>query len=243
VVRIRGDDVTALEPIRERVEQVMDRIAHAAARSGRKASDIRLVAVGKMQPVESIGEAFEAGLTVFGENYVQEAQEKIRAYPDAEWHLVGKLQRNKVKKAVSLFSWIQTVDSLGLLAEISRRAGDAGKVLPVLVEVNLAGEDSKAGVSARDLPELVEAAPELPGIRLKGLMAIPPWTEDPEETRPYFVRLRETLAECVSRGGAATEMTELSMGMSNDFEAAIEEGATMVRVGTAIFGSRPRREA
>jgi pyridoxal phosphate enzyme (YggS family) len=155
----------------------------------------------------------------------------------------GKLQKNKVKKAVSLFSWIQTVDSLGLLAEISRRAGDAGKVVPVLVEVNLAGEDSKAGVSARELPGLIEAAAGLPGIRLKGLMAIPPWTEDPEETRPYFVRLREILAECVSRGGAAAEMTELSMGMSNDFEAAIEEGATMVRVGTAIFGSRPRRGA
>ncbi len=235
--------MTALEPVRERVEQVMDRIARAAARSGRKASDIRLVAVGKTHPVESIGDAFEAGLTVFGENYVQEAEGKIRAYPGAEWHLVGKLQKNKVKKAVSLFSWIQTVDSLGLLAEISRRAGDAGKVVPVLVEVNLAGEDSKAGVSARELPGLIEAAAGLPGIRLKGLMAIPPWTEDPEETRPYFVRLREISAECVSRGGAAAEMTELSMGMSNDFEAAIEEGATMVRVGTAIFGSRPRRGA
>jgi pyridoxal phosphate enzyme (YggS family) len=233
--------VTALESIRERVERVMDRIGRAAARSGRKASDIRLVAVGKTQPVERIGEAFEAGLTVFGENYVQEAEEKIYAYPGAEWHLVGKLQKNKVKKAVSLFSWIQTVDSPGLLAEISRRAGEAGKVLPVLVEVNLAGEDSKAGVSARELPELIEAAAELPGIRLKGLMAIPPWTEDPEETRPYFVRLRETLEGCVSRGGKAAEMTELSMGMSNDFEEAIEEGATMVRVGTAIFGSRPGR--
>ena len=235
--------MTALEPVRERVEQVMDRIARAAARSGRKASDIRLVAVGKTHPVESIGDAFEAGLTVFGENYVQEAEGKIRAYPGAEWHLVGKLQKNKVKKAVSLFSWIQTVASLGLLAEISRRAGDAGKVMPVLAEVNLAGEDSKAGVSAQELAELIEAAPGLPGICVKGLMAIPPWMEDPEETRPYFVRLREILEDCVSRGGAAAEMRELSMGMSNDFEEAIEEGATMVRVGTAIFGSRPRRGA
>jgi pyridoxal phosphate enzyme (YggS family) len=234
--------MTAREPVREHVEQVMDRIARAAARSRRKASDIRLVAVGKTHPVESIGEAFAAGITVFGENYVQEAEEKIRAYPGAEWHLVGKLQRNKVKKAVSLFSWIQTVDSLALLGEISRRAAEAGKVVPVLAEVNLAGEETKAGVSAQELALLIEAAPGLPGIRLKGLMAIPPWTEDPEESRPYFVRLRETLAECVSRGGAGLGMAELSMGMSNDFEAAIEEGATMVRVGTAIFGSRARRE-
>jgi pyridoxal phosphate enzyme (YggS family) len=234
--------MTAREPVRERVEQVMDRIARAAARSGRKASDIRLVAVGKTHPVESIGEAIAAGVTVFGENYVQEAEKKIRAYPGAEWHLVGKLQKNKVKKAVSLFSWIQTVDSVALLGEISRRAIEAGKVVPVLVEVNLAGEKTKAGVSAQELAELIEAAPELPGIRLKGLMAIPPWTEDPEEGRPYFVRLRETLAECASRGGAGVGMTELSMGMSNDFEAAVEEGATMVRVGTAIFGSRARRE-
>jgi len=233
--------MTGVESIRERAAHVLDRVAQAAAKCGRKGEGVRLVAVGKTQPVEFIGEALEAGLTVFGENYVQEAEGKIRAYPSAEWHLIGKLQRNKVKKAVSLFSWIQTVDSLGLLGEISRRAEEAGKVLPVLVEVNLAGEGSKAGVDPEELSELIEAAPGLPGIRLRGLMAIPPWTEDPEESRPYFVRLRELLAECGSRGGAGLEMTELSMGMSNDFEAAIEEGATMVRVGTAIFGSRARR--
>jgi len=233
--------VTGVESIRERAAHVLGRVAHAAARSGRKGEEIRLVAVGKTKPVELIGEAIEAGLAVFGENYVQEAEEKIRIFPQAEWHFIGKLQRNKVKKAVSLFSWIQTVDSLSLLGEISRRAGEAGKVLPVLAEVNLAGEASKAGMEPEALPGLIEAAPGLPGIRLRGLMAIPPWTEDPEETRPYFVRLRELLSECVSRGGAGPEMTELSMGMSNDFEAAIEEGATMVRVGTAIFGSRARR--
>ena len=163
------------------------------------------------KPVELIREAIEAGLAVFGENYVQEAEEKIRAFPQAEWHFIGKLQRNKVKKAVSLFSWIQTVDSLSLLEEISRRAGEAGKVLPVLAEVNLAGEESKAGLDPGALAELIEAAPGLPGISLRGLMAIPPWTEDPEESRPYFVRLRGLLAECVSRGGAGPAMTELSM--------------------------------
>jgi len=233
--------MTGLESIRDNAARVLERVAQAAERSGREAQAIRLVAVGKTQPVEFIGEALEAGLTVFGENYVQEAEGKIRTYPQAEWHLIGKLQRNKVKKAVSLFSFIQTVDSLALLAEISRRAAEAGKVLPVLVEVNLAGEGSKAGVPPEEVPGILEAAPGLPGISLKGLMAIPPWTEDPEESRPYFIRLREIFSDCVSRGGAGPKMTELSMGMSNDFEAAIEEGATMVRVGTAIFGSRARR--
>ena len=233
--------MTGVESIRERVAHVLGRVARAAERSGRKGEEIRLIAVGKTKPAELIGEAIEAGLAVFGEDYVQEAEGKISAYPQAEWHFIGKLQRNKVKKAVSLFSWIQTVDSLSLLMEISRRAGEAGKVLPVLAEVNLAGEASKAGMEPEALPGLVEAAPGLAGIRLKGLMAIPPWTDDPEETRPYFIRLRELLSECVSRGGAGAGMTELSMGMSNDFEAAIEEGATMVRVGTAIFGSRVRR--
>ena len=233
--------MTGVESIRERVAHVLGRVARAAERSGRKGEEIRLIAVGKTKPAELIGEAIEAGLAVFGENYVQEAEGKISAYPQAEWHFIGKLQRNKVKKAVSLFSWIQTVDSLSLLMEISRRAGEAGKVLPVLAEVNLAGEASKAGMEPEALSELIEASPGLPGISLRGLMAIPPWTEDPEESRPYFIRLRELLAECVSRGGAGKQMTELSMGMSNDFEVAIEEGATMVRVGTAIFGSRVRR--
>jgi pyridoxal phosphate enzyme (YggS family) len=235
--------MSAGESIRERAARVLDRVARAAARSGRKGEEIRLVAVGKTQPAWCIGEALEAGLTVFGENYVREAEEKIQAFPSAEWHLIGKLQRNKVKKAVALFSWIQTVDSLGLLLDISRRAGEAGKVVPVLLEVNLAGEGNKAGAAPEELPALIEAAPGLPGIRLRGLMAIPPWTEDPEESRPYFKRLRELFEECALRGGAGPGWTELSMGMSNDFEAAIEEGATMIRVGTAIFGSRARREA
>ena len=230
--------MSGAETIRERAAQVMEAVARAAQRSGRRPEEVRLVAAGKSQPVESVGEALQAGITVFGENYVQEAERKIRAYPQAEWHLIGKLQRNKVKKAVDLFAWIQTVDSLELLAEISRRAGEAGRVVPVLVEVNLGGEGSKAGVPPEEVSPLVDAAPGLSGIDLKGLMAIPPWTLDPEESRPYFARLRELLAGCVSRGVAGARMTELSMGMSNDYEAAIEEGATMVRVGTAIFGSR-----
>lgn len=200
-----------------------------------------MVAVSKTHPVELVAEAREAGLTVFGENYVQEAEEKVRAFPDAEWHLIGKLQANKVKKAVSLFGWIQTIDSTRLLAEISRRCVEAGKTLPVLIEVNLAGEGSKAGIPPDGIPALLSAAAGMPGVIVRGLMAIPPMTEDPEESRPHFARLREMLGRYASIGVAAGEMTELSMGMSSDFEAAIEEGATMVRVGTAIFGSRSRR--
>jgi hypothetical protein len=200
-----------------------------------------LVAVSKTHPVELVAEAREAGLTVFGENYVQEAEEKVRAFPDAEWHLIGKLQANKVKKAVSLFGWIQTIDSTRLLAEISRRCVEAGKTLPVLIEVNLAGEGSKAGIPPDGIPALLSAAAGMPGVIVRGLMAIPPMTEDPEESRPHFARLREMLGRYASIGVAAGEMTELTMGMSSDFEAAIEEGATMVRVGTAIFGSRSRR--
>lgn len=200
-----------------------------------------MIAVSKTHPVELVAEAREAGLTVFGENYVQEAEEKVRAFPDAEWHLIGKLQANKVKKAVSLFGWIQTIDSTRLLAEISRRCVEAGKTLPVLIEVNLAGEGSKAGIPPDGIPALLSAAAGMPGVIVRGLMAIPPMTEDPEESRPHFARLREMLGRYASIGVAAGEMTELSMGMSSDFEAAIEEGATMVRVGTAIFGSRSRR--
>jgi pyridoxal phosphate enzyme (YggS family) len=229
------------ESVKDSAARVLERIARAAARSGRSFGSVRLVAVSKTHPVERVAEAFEAGLRVFGENYVQEAEEKVRAFPGAEWHLIGKLQSNKVKKAVSLFGWIQAVDSLRLLADVSRRCVEAGKTLPVLIEVNLAGEGSKAGVPPEELADLLSAAAGLPGVRVRGLMAIPPMTEDPEESRPYFVRLRELLGRHASLGEAAGGMTELSMGMSSDFEAAIEEGATMVRVGTAIFGSRARR--
>jgi PLP dependent protein len=229
--------------VRERVFLVRERIGRAAARAGRSAEEIRLVAVGKRQPVERIAEAAGAGLTVFGENYVQEAEEKIRAWPGLEWHMIGMLQGNKVKKAVSLFSWIQTIDSTRLLSDVSRRCGEAGKVMPVLFEVNLGREPGKSGILPDDLPALVEEAGALPGVRVAGLMAIPPPAETPEGSRPWFVLLRELLSACRASGPAARTMNELSMGMSHDFEAAIEEGATMVRIGTAIFGSRPGRKA
>ncbi len=242
MVRARGGP--ALTPdgsIRERAAAVLDRMARAAARAGRRPGEVRLVAVSKTQSVRAVEEARAAGLEVFGENYVQEAEEKIRAVPDAEWHLIGKLQGNKVGKAVSLFPWIQTVDSASLLAAISRRAAAAGKTVDVLVEVNLAGEGSKAGISPEGCPAILDAAEGLPGVRLRGLMAIPPFSEDPEASRPHFARLKGLLAELARQAARGAEMTELSMGMSHDFEAAIEEGATMVRVGTAIFGARRLR--
>ncbi|MGE5190062.1 MAG: YggS family pyridoxal phosphate-dependent enzyme [Gemmatimonadota bacterium] len=227
--------------IRERAAAVLDRIARAAARSGRRPGEVRLVAVSKTHTAEAVAAAREAGLSVFGENYVQEAEGKIRVVPGAEWHLIGRLQRNKVAKAVALFPWIQTVDSAGLLAEISRRAAAAGRTVDLLAEVNLAGEAGKAGISPDGLPALLDAAAGLPGIRMRGLMAIPPFSDDAEASRPYFARLRDLLAQAARRAPRETEMTELSMGMSQDFEAAIEEGATMVRVGTAIFGPRRAR--
>lgn len=229
------------DTVRERARSVLERIALAAARSGRSPESVRLVAVSKMQPVDRIAEAYDAGLKVFGENYVQEAEGKIALFPEAEWHFIGKLQGNKVRKAVSLFGWIQAVDSARLLAEISRRCVEIGKTIPVLIEVNLAGEESKAGIPPAGLPSILASAAELPGIRIRGLMAIPPMTDDPEKTRPRFSLLRELLEKHAPSAGA-TEMNELSMGMSNDFEAAIEEGATMVRIGTAVFGSRDRRK-
>ncbi|MBE0604543.1 MAG: YggS family pyridoxal phosphate-dependent enzyme [Deltaproteobacteria bacterium] len=227
--------------VAENVGRILDRIAAAERRAGRARGEVKLVAASKTQPLSLILEAHAAGLTVFGENYVQEAAEKIPGLPGAEWHMIGKLQGNKVRKAVSLFSWIQTADSPKRLEEISRSAAEEGKVVPVLLEVNLEDEESKAGIAPASLRRTAEAALGLPGLKVSGLMAIPPYGMDPEESRPYFVRLRE-LRDALAREFPAADLRELSMGMSSDFEAAIEAGATMVRVGTAIFGVRHGRE-
>lgn len=221
--------------VRERVAEVRGRIAQAAARAGRRPEEVLLVGVSKRQPIDKLLEAHAAGVTVFGENYLQEAEGKVAALPDAIWHFIGGLQGNKVKKAVSLFSCIQTVDSARLAAEISRRAAEAERTMPLLIEVNVGGEESKGGVDPEGLPGLVEAIGKMPNLALRGLMAIPPMTGDAEGSRPYFARLRTLLA---SVRGVAPGMTELSMGMSDDYETAIEEGATMVRIGTALFGAR-----
>lgn len=228
------------QTVAENAGRVLDRIAAAERRAGRSPGSVKLVAASKTQPLSLILEAHAAGISVFGENYVQEAEEKIQGLPGAEWHMIGKLQSNKVRKAVSLFSWIQTVDSAKRAEEVSRCAVEARKVLPVLLEVNLEEEESKAGVAPAGLRLLAEAALGLPGLAVSGLMAIPPYGLDPEESRPYFVRLRG-LRDALARECPAADLKELSMGMSGDFEAAIEEGATMVRVGTAIFGVRHGR--
>ena len=223
--------------VAENTARVLERMAAAERRAGRALGSVKLVAASKAQPLSLIMEAHAAGVAAFGENYLQEAQEKIAGLTGAEWHMIGKLQGNKVRKAVSLFSWIQTVDSRKRLDEISRCAIEAKKITPVLLEVNLEGEDSKAGISPGELPALAEASTGLPGVKVCGLMAIPPYGIDPEESRPYFVRLRN-LRDELSRGNPSLDLRELSMGMSGDFEEAIEEGATIVRVGTAIFGDR-----
>ncbi|MCI0370830.1 MAG: YggS family pyridoxal phosphate-dependent enzyme [candidate division NC10 bacterium] len=230
-----------MEGIAERVGTVRDRIAAAAARSGRDPADITLVAVSKAFPPEAIRAAEAAGVTDIGESRVQEAVPKVAAVGrGVRWHLVGHLQTNKAKTAVRHFDWIHSLDSLRL-AEALQKAAVAGslEVVPVLVEVNLGGEASKAGLPEADLLPLLRGLAVLPRVRVEGLMAIPPFLEDPEAGRPYFGRLRALGEKARSEGLPHVRMAHLSMGMSHDFEVAVEEGATMVRVGTAIFGPRP----
>lgn len=226
--------------VAENLSAVKERIAKAAARVGRDPDGITLVAVTKTMPVDCIREAIEAGHRVFGENRVQEAQAKVQALgPSVQWHLIGHLQRNKVRYVCDLFTLIESVDSLPLAQDIDRRAALHGMVMPMLIQVNVGDEATKSGVPPTEALALVREAAMLRHVAIKGLMSIPPPVENPEDSRPYFVQLR-TLAEEIDRvkmPGVA--MVELSMGMSHDFEVAIEEGATMVRVGTAIFGPRP----
>ena len=220
-----------MEDIRANLERVRERIAQAARRAGRRPEEILLVAVSKTAPVERVRAAIDAGVPALGENRVQEAKEKIRqlAHP-VPWHLIGQLQTNKARDAVALFDLIQSVDRVDLARELDRRAG---KPVDVLLEVNVGAEPSKGGFAPADLKPALEAIAELPRLRVRGLMTIPPAASDPEQARPSFRLLRELRDQ--------TGLTELSMGMSADFEVAIEEGATMVRVGTAIFGARPPR--
>ena len=231
-----------------RLDAVRARIAHAAGRAGRHAEDVTLVGVGKLHPARDVADAVCAGLDVVGENYVQEAQAKIpevaallaeRGHGPPRWHFVGRLQRNKARQVAGLFEVVETVDSAGLGAELDRRAAAQGRRLAVLFQVNLTGEEQKGGVAPEALPALVEASGAWASLDPMGLMTLPAASADPEASRPVFARLRELLASApaLPRGG---RLCELSMGMSEDFEVAIEEGATIVRVGTAIFG--PRRE-
>jgi pyridoxal phosphate enzyme (YggS family) len=228
-------------PVADRIRQVRKRIGAAARRAGRDPNDIRLVAVSKTVPADLIRPAAAAGLTEFGENRVQEARDKIQVLPpDLTWHLVGSLQRNKARLAAGLFGMIESVDRLSLAKTLDDVARRRPEPLPVLVQVNIGGEAQKSGVSPQDLPDLLRRMAGLEAIRVRGLMAIPPWQDDPEASRPYFRALRELADGMRSLEIPGLSMDELSMGMSADFEVAIEEGATIVRVGTAIFGSRPK---
>ena len=225
-----------VDGIRERLADVRKRIEVAAERSGRPASAVTLVAVSKTMPVEAIREAVAAGATILGENRVQEARDKIEALAGAaEWHLIGHLQTNKVKLAVGLFDRIHSLDSIRLAHELERHAEDAGRLVRCLVQVNVGGEEQKNGASESEVRPLLEATSRLPHILVEGLMAIPPFLSEPEAIRPFFRRLR-VLRDELARDGFS--LPDLSMGMTHDFEVAIEEGATLVRVGTGIFGPR-----
>lgn len=221
---------------------VRQRIAAAAERCGRKTEDVRLVAVTKAVPPDRIREAYEVGQRDFGENRIQEAEAKQRelAHLKIEWHLIGHLQTNKTGKARDLFQWIHSLDSARLARKLNEAAGEAVNRLPVFIEVNLGGEATKFGVGEADVPALAEEIGRLSSLDLRGLMAIPPFSENPESSRPHFRRLRELSRQIESRRLPGVAMRELSMGMSHDFEVAIEEGSTIVRIGTAIFGPRAR---
>jgi hypothetical protein len=228
--------------VSDNLRDVLSRIEAAARRSGRDPREVRLVAVTKTVPVGLIREALDAGARALGENRVQETLEKLKALewrgPDGEapdWHLIGTLQRNKARLAVGEFELIHSVDSMELAREIDRQAGRRGIVQKALIEVNVAGESTKHGVRPGDALALAKDAAGFQNLRLVGLMCIPPFTDDPESSRPHFRALRALLSEI---NGAGIPMSELSMGMTQDYEAAVEEGATLVRVGTAIFGTR-----
>jgi pyridoxal phosphate enzyme (YggS family) len=231
--------------VADNVTGIRERIVRAAARVRRDPDSITLMAVSKTVEPERIKEAFTAGLRVFGENRVQEFEGKSGALSDlkeAEWHLIGHLQSNKAKKASELFHAVDSVDSLRLAEKLNQAAAEEHKKLDVLIEIKVGQEESKAGIplDSPELQTLLNAAPKLESLQIRGLMTVPPFTDDPEGTRPYFRLLRELRGQIAARKLPAIQMDVLSMGMSHDFEVAIEEGSTCVRVGTAIFGSRPK---
>jgi pyridoxal phosphate enzyme (YggS family) len=233
-----------VDTIKTRWQQVQDRMAHAAIRSGRNHDDIRIMAVSKTVPLPQIIEAYEAGITLFGENRIQEAQKKFGTHrenlpTDAELHLVGHLQTNKARKALELFDMIHSVDSVNLAETLSRIAGESNRRIPILIEVNTSGEDSKFGVTPDQVLDFTRQAASFPNLHIQGFMTVGAWLPDAEQVRPCFRRLREIRDRVESMKIPNVNTNVLSMGMTNDFEVAIEEGATLVRIGTAIFGARP----
>jgi pyridoxal phosphate enzyme (YggS family) len=229
--------------LQQNVNDVRERIARAAERVGREPDEIKLVAVSKTQPSVRIQDAIDVGVTAVGENRVQEAVEKIVdvGQDAAEWHLIGHLQSNKARKAVELFDVIQSLDSVELAKRLERICIEEGRSeLPVFIEVDLAGEETKSGIVEDELPKLVRVLQSCICLRLDGLMIVPPYLENPVRVRPYFKRLQKLRDGLVDEGAFGSGAGVLSMGMSHDFEVAVEEGATVVRIGTAIFGERNR---
>jgi len=229
--------------IAENITIIRERIESAAHRAGRNPADVAPMAVSKTVSPQRIREAYEAGLRLFGENRVQEFAEKANALhdlKDAEWHMIGHLQTNKAAKAAELFSAVDSVDSLRLAEKLDAAARSLCKKLAVLIEINVGGEAAKSGVAAesRELDQILQAAPRLESLEFRGLMTVPPFTDDPQQARPYFRRLRQLRDQIAARRLPGISLDALSMGMSHDFEVAIEEGSTCVRVGTAIFGER-----
>ncbi len=225
--------------IESNLEKVKERIAQAALRAGRSPDDIQLVAVSKTMSAETVRRAIEAGVSILGENYLQEARKKIEEIGHAvRWDFIGHLQSNKAKYVVDLFDIIQSVDRLSLAQEINRLALKKGKTVKVLLQVNISGEEAKSGIDPAGAATLVRETLNLSNLSVQGLMTMPPFFDDPEEARPYFVALRELRDTLRKEHGEYIALKELSMGMSADFEIAIEEGSTIVRVGTAIFGER-----
>lgn len=230
----RGDTINVVD-MALRISELYKRMAHACMRAGRETHAVRMIAVSKTVPASQVRRAYDAGIREFGENRIQEAEGKMAELGDlvVNWHMIGHLQSNKVKSAVRLFDVIHSVDSLKLMRLIDRHAGEAHKVQRILIQVKLSEEESKSGVDESGLGEMMDASASLKNIRVEGLMAVPPFFDDPEDARPYFRRLKD-LADGFG-------LWELSMGMTGDFEAAIQEGATMIRVGSAIFGERDYR--
>ena len=233
-----------MHSITENLVAIKDRMAAACGRVGRDPASVQLIGVTKTVSLERIREGVEAGIAVLGENYIQEAREKIESLADLQvaWHFIGHLQSNKAKQAARWFDCVHTLDRERLARELDRQAHKQGRQLSVLIEVNVGDEESKSGVAPEALLPLFQTAAAMDGLVVQGLMALPPYRDDPEQVRPYFQRLCQLLDRLRQSGAAPESLTELSMGMSHDFEVAIEEGATMVRIGTAMFGARPARK-
>jgi len=226
--------------LKQRLEQIKERIRQAAESCNRDAGAVRLVTVSKTIAAEIVKEAIDAGVTILGENYVQEARDKFKAliqYP-VSWHFIGHLQSNKAKYAVRLFDLIHSVDSLKLARELDKQAGKVDKIQQILLQVNISAEDTKSGISTDEAPRLIAEISQLKNLAVKGLMTMPPYFYQPEKVQPFFAALRELRDQLKEQSLPNVSLDELSMGMTGDFEVAIKEGATLVRIGTAIFGER-----